>query len=132
MSYGKASKKKKRGGLTPRKKSKKSSASEVYKIRWQEPASEHLATFKDKRIQKVLWDAAESLSQNPERGKPLVAEFIGCRRVKAGPRGRYRVIYRIRKQEVRILAVGIRKQDDRRDIYALTKRLFAQKLLGEK
>ena len=129
MPYGKASKKKGKGGRTQQKKSEKSSASEVYEVRWEESALKLLQKIKDNRAQEALLGAGESLGNNPERGKSLGAELDGYKSLRTGPKGRFRVVYRIREQEVRIAAVGIRKKGDRRDIYALTKKLLAQRLV---
>jgi mRNA interferase RelE/StbE len=45
---------------------------------------------------------------------------------------RYRVLYRVDRGEVivTVVAVGIRREGDRQDIYALAQKLFRSGLLG--
>ena len=63
-------------------------------------------------------------------GKPLVAELRGCYSMRAAA-GRYRVIYRIENDRliVLVLAVGIRRESDRRDIYRVARRLIRNRLV---
>ncbi len=70
------------------------------------------------------------LSTDPEKqGKALVGDLEGLRSIGAAG-GRYRVIYQVRKQviEVLVLAAGIGKEGDRRDIYRLAQKLIRQRL----
>ena len=63
-------------------------------------------------------------------GKPLVGELKSCYSVRAAAQ-RYRVIYRIVADRliVLVVAVGIRRQDDRGDIYEVAKRLIRTRLV---
>ncbi len=79
-----------------------------------------LEAIRDKRIQRSLFKKALSLRQEPlQKGKPLQGELAGYLSVRAVGQ-RYRIIYQVHEQCVRVLvvAVGIRKQGDTRDIYA--------------
>ena len=74
----------------------------------------------------------ESLSQDPEKiGKPLVGELSGYRSLRASGQ-RFRIIYDVKKKQVMVIvvAMGIRKAGDKRDIYALAQKLVRLGLLG--
>jgi len=84
----------------------------------------------DKKIQRTILHRIEKLSDEPNKqGKMLVKELSGIRSVHAA--GRYRIIYKVEKQTViiYILAAGIRKQGDKKDIYKITKKLLNAGLL---
>ena len=84
----------------------------------------------DKKIQRTILDQIEKLSEEPDKqGKNLVRDLSGFRSVHAA--GRYRIIYKIDKQIVivYILAVGIRKEGDKKDIYKIAKKLLNAGLL---
>ena len=90
-----------------------------------------LAEIQDRRVLKTMAKTIDALAHDPEkRGKPLTADLTGlysCRSVGQ----RYRIIYRIDQGLVVVLvvAVGLRKAHDKRDIYALAKRLLRLGLL---
>ena len=70
------------------------------------------------------------LHEEPEkRGKPLVAELAGYRSIRAA--GRYRIIYRVENDTVRVVVVylGMRKEGAKDDAYALAKKLLRAGLL---
>ena len=84
----------------------------------------------DKKIQRTILNRIEGLSDEPNKqGKMLVKELSGFRSIHAA--GRYRIIYKVDKQTViiYILAAGIRKQGDKKDIYKITKKLLNAGLL---
>lgn len=84
----------------------------------------------DKKIQRTILNRIEGLSDEPDKqGKMLVKELSGFRSIHAA--GRYRIIYKVDKQTViiYILAAGIRKQGDKKDIYKITKKLLKAGLL---
>jgi mRNA interferase RelE/StbE len=84
----------------------------------------------DKKIQRAILNRIEGLSDEPEKqGKKLVKDLSGFRSAHAA--GRYRIIYKIDKQVViiYILAVGIRKEGDKKDIYSIAKKLLNAGLL---
>jgi mRNA interferase RelE/StbE len=79
----------------------------------------------DKKIQRSILDRIQKLSDEPEKqGKKLVKDLSGFRSVHAA--GRYRIIYKIDKRTVIIyvLAAGIRKEGDKKDIYKIAKKLL--------
>ena len=79
----------------------------------------------DKKIQRSILDRIQKLSNEPEKqGKKLVKDLAGFRSVHAA--GRYRIIYKIEKRTVIIyvLAAGIRKEGDKKDIYKIAKKLL--------
>lgn len=85
-----------------------------------------LSEISDRRIQQKIRDRVNALTENPEKqGKPLLGELLGCRSVRAVGQ-RYRIIYRVKGSEVAVLvvALGIRKEGDKKDIYALAKKLL--------
>jgi len=84
----------------------------------------------DKKIQRTILDRIDQLSEEPDKqGKYLVQDLSGFRSVHAA--GRYRIIYKIDKKTVivYVLAAGIRKEGDKKDIYRIVKRLLNAGLL---
>ena len=79
----------------------------------------------NKKIQRSIFDRIQKLSDEPEKqGKKLVKDLAGFRSVHAA--GRYRIIYKIEKRAVIIyvLAAGIRKEGNKKDIYKIAKKLL--------
>ena len=84
----------------------------------------------DKKIRRTILKRIEGLSEEPDKqGKMLVKDLSGFRSIHAA--GRYRIIYKVDKQTViiYILAAGIRKQGDKKDIYKIAKKLLNAGLL---
>jgi mRNA interferase RelE/StbE len=80
----------------------------------------------DKKIQQTILNRIKKLSDEPDKqGKDL----SGFRSVHAA--GRYRILYKIDKKTVIIyvLAAGIRKEGDKKDIYQIAKKLLNAGLL---
>jgi len=103
----------------------------VYTIKWTETALKQVESIPDQRIRRLISQRADQLIRSPEQqGKPLVAELAGFRSVRAVGQ-RYRIVYRVERREVivSIVAVGKRKGGDKRDIYALAKKLLRLGLL---
>lgn len=76
-------------------------------------------------------DRIDGLSSEPEQqGKPLFGELSGYRSLRAAGQ-RYRIIYRVEREKILVLVVatGIRKEGDKKDIYALARKLLRLKLL---
>lgn len=89
-------------------------------------ALKQLQAITDKRVRKNLFKRIEELANEPERqGKPLHDELTGLRSVRAIGQ-RYRIIYKIERDRVIVfvVAVGIRKEGDRSDIYQIAARLM--------
>ena len=87
----------------------------------------------DKKIQRTILDRIEQLSEEPaKQGKNLVQDLSGFRSVHAA--GRYRIIYKIDKKTVivYVLAAGIRKEGDKKDVYKIAKKLLNAGLLDLK
>ena len=100
---------------------------EEYQIILTTQARQLFAQIKDRREQKSLLTRIEKLKHDPDKqGKALSEELIGYRSVRAVGQ-RYRIIYRIEQDQVLVIVVGIgrRKEGDKRDVYAITKRLLA-------
>jgi len=94
-------------------------------------ALEMLKGITDRRIRRQVAQAVSGLSEDPEKkGKPLMGEMAGYRSLRTAGQ-RYRVIYKIEEKEVIVIvvAVGRRKEGDRKDIYSLARKLFEQRLI---
>ncbi len=86
-----------------------------------------LTAVKDRRHQRLLNERIEGLRQEPEKqGKPLEGEFREFRSLRAVGQ-RYRIIYRVEGVEVRVyvVAVGLRREGSREDIYRAFGRMAA-------
>lgn len=96
-----------------------------YHIHFTPTARKLFLGIADLRIQRRIAEAVESLTLEPEsQGKPLVGELTGFRGLRVAGQ-RYRIIYRVKRKDALViaLAVGIRKQEDKSDIYALARKL---------
>ena len=92
-----------------------------------------LADISDRRIREKIGAVIDRLTEDPEKqGKALLGELAGFRSIRAAQQ-RYRIIYQIRGNDiiVVIVAVGIRRDGAKDDIYNLAKKLFRLRLLGE-
>src|SRR5947208_15796338 len=87
-------------------------------VRISTEALEQLRNIKDRSVRQELFERIKKLANDPEeQGKPLRNELAGLRSVKAVHR-RYRIVYQVEREEVVVVvAVGIRKEGDRADIY---------------
>ena len=67
----------------------------------------------------------ELMIEPSQRGRPLGGTLKGYRSLRAAGQ-RYRIIYQVEDQIVTVLvvAIGIRREGDKRDIYELTQRLL--------
>ncbi len=96
-----------------------------WQINFTESALDTLRNVSDRRIQRVILEPAQALSEEPDRkGAPLRDELSGYRSIRAAGQ-RYRIIYRVDEnlRSVIIIAMGLRREGDRQDIYALAQRL---------
>ena len=90
-----------------------------------------LEAITDRRIREQIRDRIDGLAHEPEQqGKPLKGELSGFRSLRAAGQ-RYRVIYRVERARVIVLivAVGLRKEGDRHDIYRLAQKLIRLRLI---
>jgi mRNA interferase RelE/StbE len=101
-----------------------------YRIRITDTCLALIGKIPDKKIQRTILDRIKNLSDEPDKqGKKLVKDLSGFRSIHVA--GRYRIIYKIDKQTVivYVLAAGIRKEGDRKDIYRIAKKLLHAGLL---
>ncbi len=94
-------------------------------------AQKQLAAITDRRIQEKMQVGLRRLEYEPEQqGKSLTDELAGYRSVRAVAQ-RYRIIYKIEAERVLVVVVtvGIRKDGDKKDAYALAKKLVRLGLL---
>jgi len=84
-----------------------------------------LEEISDRRIRRIVGERISALVEEPEKqGSPLFGELAGYRSIRAVGQ-RYRIIYKVHQdQVVVVVAVGIRKEGDKRDIYRLMSRLI--------
>ncbi len=88
----------------------------------------------DSKVQRQVINKIEALKQEPLLlGKPLQGPLKGYRSIRAAGQ-RYRIIYNVIEEEiiVIIVAVGIRKSGDKKDIYELMKKYIKTGLLEDK
>jgi mRNA interferase RelE/StbE len=86
-----------------------------------------LHAITDRRIRNMIDRRIDELTTEPtKKGKALVAELIGFRSLRVT---RYRVLYKIEQKRVIIVAVGIWREGDTKDIYARAKKLLRLKLI---
>jgi mRNA interferase RelE/StbE len=100
-------------------------------VRLTVPASQQLAAIKDTRIRQNISKRISRLEDDPEKqGKPLNDELAGYRSIRAIGQ-RYRIIYKMEAERVVVIvvALGIRKEGDKKDVYELTKKLAQLGLL---
>lgn len=103
----------------------------VYEVRLTATARSMLAAIRDRRVQEQIRDRIDRLAHDPEQqGKPLLGELRGFRSLRAAGQ-RYRIIYRVypTRVEVLVVAVGLRRERDRPDIYELARRLLRLRLV---
>ncbi len=92
-----------------------------------------LSDISDKRIREKIGTVIDRLTDDPEKqGKALLGDLAGFRSIRAVGQ-RYRIIYQIKGNNivVVIVAVGIRRDGAKDDIYNLAKKLFRLRLLSE-
>jgi len=91
-----------------------------------------LETVQDRRVRESIRDRIDGLAQEPEKqGRPLMGDLLGFRSLRAVGQ-RYRVIYRVEKGKVLVLvvALGVRKEGSKRDVYELARKLLRLRLLS--
>ncbi len=102
----------------------------TYKIVIAPTALKMLKAITDRRVRELIVKRIDDLIEEPEKqGKPLIAELSGYRSLRAAGQ-RYRIVYRVLNDKIMvyIVAVGIRKQGSRTDIYNLAKKLIRLRL----
>jgi len=104
----------------------------MYKIKITKTAAENLQNIDKKTLGQIL-NKIESLKEEPNLlGKQLKEPLKEFRSVRAAGQ-RYRIIYKVVENQiiVIILAVGIRKDGDKKDIYELIKKYIKTGLINE-
>lgn len=99
-------------------------------MRWTVKLTENAVTMlksiADRRLQQKLCERIDGLAVDPDKqGKPLWGELADYRSLRAAGQ-RYRIIYRVDHNQVVVLvvAIGIRKEGSRADIYSLAQKLL--------
>jgi mRNA interferase RelE/StbE len=103
----------------------------TYRIVLTPTALKLLEAIPDRRIREQIRNRIDGLAHDPEQqGKPLGGELAGFRSLRAVGQ-RYRILYRVEcaKVLVIVLAVGLRKEGDRHDIYRLAQKLIRLQLI---
>lgn len=103
----------------------------IWQIMFTPEAKAMLDDIKDRRVREKIKERIEKLAQDPlKQGKALSAELTDCYSVRAVGQ-RYRIIYSLDGEKILILivAVGIRREGSKTDIYALAKKLLRLGLL---
>jgi mRNA interferase RelE/StbE len=94
-------------------------------------AQRMLEAITDRRVRRIVRERIDGLAHDPDKqGKPLLGELTGYRSLRAVGQ-RYRILYRVDRGRVVVIvvAVGLRKAGDRRDVYALARKLLRLRLL---
>ena len=102
-----------------------------WKIKLTLPALNQLAAIRDTRVRESISRRINALEINPEKhGKPLSDELMGYRSIRAVGQ-RYRILYKVEEEQVIVVvvAMGIRKAGDKKDVYELAKKLARLGLL---
>ena len=89
-----------------------------------------LKDISDRRVLEKIRDKIDALAEDPDKqGKPLTGELVGYLSVRAVGQ-RYRIIYRVEEKKILVfvVAVGLRKEGSKQDIYALAKKLLRLRL----
>ncbi len=95
------------------------------------PALKQLTAIKDTRVRESIGRRINALENDPERqGKALSDELSGYYSIRAVGQ-RYRILYKLEEEQVivAVVALGIRKARDKKDVYELAKKLARLGLL---
>ncbi|SRR6266700_2475956 len=102
-----------------------------WRIVVEEEAKKQLKAIKDNRIKTAISKRIDKLQWEPDKqGKALEDDLAGYRSVRAVGQ-RYRIIYQLQDHQVivSVVTVGIRKEGDAKDAYAMAKKLARLNLL---
>jgi mRNA interferase RelE/StbE len=102
----------------------------TYQVLVTATAKRLLQAVVDRRVRAALVDRMAALTREPEKqGKALGGELAGLRSVRAVGQ-RYRIIYKVERRRVIVfvLALGLRQEGGRGDVYALARKLLRQRL----
>ena len=104
-----------------------------YTIKWSRQSVDMLKRIADKRVRRKLVERVEALAVEPEKqGKPLTGDLTGYLSLRAVGQC-YRIVYAIDRDIITVLvvAIGIRKDGDKKDIYTLARKLLRLHLLDD-
>jgi mRNA interferase RelE/StbE len=85
----------------------------------------HPAAIKDTRVREGISRRIDALANDPNlQGKALSDELMGYRSIRAVAQ-RYHILYKLEAEQiiVVVVALGIRKEGDKKDVYELAKKL---------
>ena len=102
-----------------------------YPVVWTVTAGNLLGEITDRRVRQPIFDTTKRLEDEPaNQGAPLTRELAGFRDLRAVGQ-RYRVLYRVEevRHVVQVVAVGLRREGARDDIYELARRLLRTGLI---
>ena len=103
----------------------------TYRIVLTATAVHLLEAITDRRIRAHIRSRIDGLAHEPEQqGKPMREEPMGFRSLRTVGQ-RYRIIYRVDRKSVLVIvvAVGLRKEGDRNDIYRIAQKLLRLRLI---
>lgn len=103
----------------------------LWTVRLTRTAKQMLREISDKRVARKIAETIDKLRYEPDKqGNPLIDDLIGYRKIRAVGQ-RYRVIYTVEENIVTVfvVALSMRKEGSKRDIYALAKKLLQRGLL---
>ncbi len=103
----------------------------IWEVLLTHTAKRMLREITDRRIARKVAETIEKLKYTPDlQGKPLISDLIGYRSVRTVGQ-RYRVIYTVEDSIVTVfvVAVGIRKEEGKNDVYTLARKLLRRGLL---
>ena len=103
----------------------------TYRIVMAPTALRMVAAVSDRRFRDLIVKRIDELKTDPEKqGKALIGELGGYRSLRAVGQ-RYRILYRVCREDiiVYVVAVGIRKEGSRADIYRLARKLIRLRLV---
>lgn len=98
----------------------------IFRVELTLTARERLGGIADRRVRGKIAEKIDGLARDPEKqGKPLVGELAGLRSARVVGQ-RCRIIYRVDRRSVLVLsvAVGLRRDGDRSDIYTLAQKMI--------
>ena len=104
----------------------------TYRIVFTRTGFQTLEALSDRRIREQIRKRIDGLAHEPEQqGKPLGGELAGLRSLRVSGE-RYRILYKVDRGTIIVLivAVGLRKEGDRQDMYRLAQRLIRLRLIS--
>ena len=102
----------------------------AYRIEITSTAMEALEAITDRRTRAAIIRRIDALAEEPDKqGNALRGQLAGFMSVRAAGQ-RYRAVYKVdeREQRVVVYLVGIRREGNRQDVYALAQRLVRRGL----